>query len=173
MNKCIICDKEFSAKRKDAVFCSPGCRQKSSRKAKDGNVADPEKGVNFVMELLHKYAPSKEEKIFWLKQNLAILEASEELKFKKLPNKLDPLESNLKQEIKYSDNPVFDGEKLSHVIIDEHALSMSIANAPDIEEQIAIIRAEQMPKHITTPLGKKSWLFDQNKRIEELKKLLK
>jgi len=31
MAKCIVCKKEFQAKRSDAKFCSPNCRQRSVR----------------------------------------------------------------------------------------------------------------------------------------------
>ena len=31
MKSCIICGKEFDAKREDARFCSPNCRQKAVR----------------------------------------------------------------------------------------------------------------------------------------------
>lgn len=32
--KCVICDKEFTSKRSDALFCSPKCRQQSSRESR-------------------------------------------------------------------------------------------------------------------------------------------
>ncbi len=43
----------------------------------------------------------------------------------------------------------------------------------DIEVQIAAIRAEKMPEWRNTAQGRKSWVFDQNKRIVELKAKLK
>lgn len=42
-----------------------------------------------------------------------------------------------------------------------------------IEKQIAAIEAEKIPKERDTPLGRRSWLFDQNKKIEDLKKQIK
>ncbi len=41
-----------------------------------------------------------------------------------------------------------------------------------ILSKIAAIRSEKLPCHITTPLGKKSWEFDQKKKIAELQKQL-
>ena len=38
----------------------------------------------------------------------------------------------------------------------------------EIEKQIEAIKDENMPSHITTSMGKKSWNFDQQKRINEL-----
>jgi len=41
----------------------------------------------------------------------------------------------------------------------------------NIKKQIEAIRAETLPKHIITPLGKKTWNFDQQKRILGLEKI--
>jgi endogenous inhibitor of DNA gyrase (YacG/DUF329 family) len=42
----------------------------------------------------------------------------------------------------------------------------------EIEKQIEAIKAEKIPSHITTSMGKKSWNFDQQKKINELKNKL-
>jgi len=43
----------------------------------------------------------------------------------------------------------------------------------EIERQIAVIRAEKIPKERDTALGRLPWKLERQKRIEELKKLLK
>lgn len=43
----------------------------------------------------------------------------------------------------------------------------------DIVDKITAIRAEKCPKERDTPLGRKSWELEQNKRITELKSQLK
>lgn len=55
--------------------------------------------------------------------------------------------------------------------IHKHVPENSISNE-DIEKQIKAIKAEKIPSHITTSMGKKAWNFDQQKRINELKNKL-
>lgn len=42
-----------------------------------------------------------------------------------------------------------------------------------IEDSIAKIRAEKIPKERDTPFGRKAWQMDQQKRIQELQKQIK
>jgi hypothetical protein len=42
-----------------------------------------------------------------------------------------------------------------------------------IEAMIAVIKAEKIPSHRDTSNGRKSWAFDQKKRIQELENQLK
>ena len=42
----------------------------------------------------------------------------------------------------------------------------------DLEKQIALIRAEKIPKDRDTIFGRKSWALDQKKRILELESKL-
>lgn len=42
-----------------------------------------------------------------------------------------------------------------------------------IQSAIALIKAEKIPLNQDTPLGRKAWNFDQQKRISDLKSKLK
>ena len=42
-----------------------------------------------------------------------------------------------------------------------------------VKKQIEAIRAEKIPDHRNTPMGKRSWQIEQQKRIGELEKQLK
>lgn len=53
----------------------------------------------------------------------------------------------------------------------EAAISETAQKA--IREQIAAIRAEKIPPERNTPMGKKAWQIDQQKRIQELQNKLK
>lgn len=71
---------------------------------------------------------------------------------------------------KVFENVETNGE-IKNTLIDD---VLELANRKiDVEKQIEAIRAETLPKHIITPLGKKSWQYDQNKRIETLNKQLR
>lgn len=53
------------------------------------------------------------------------------------------------------------------------ALNEPIEKNEDIQRKIDEIRKEKIPKERDTPIGRKSWQIDQQKRIQELKNQLK
>jgi hypothetical protein len=59
-------------------------------------------------------------------------------------------------------------------LMDEVLKEASINNAKlGIEAMIAAIKAEKIPAHRDTSNGRKAWVFDQKKRIQELENQLK
>jgi len=65
----------------------------------------------------------------------------------------------------------------SHLKPQEESLVKSEHTATEIGKsailkQIEAIRAEKIPPERNTPIGKKAWIIDQKKRIEELEKQL-
>jgi len=53
--KCIVCDKEFTAKNDKGIYCSPSCRVKAHRKREKEGKTELEKNIseNYAAELLH------------------------------------------------------------------------------------------------------------------------
>lgn len=72
------------------------------------------------------------------------------------PKTQPPTLSN--EDTHFTERAAYDGPK-----IDEEA----------IREQIKAIKSEKCPDHRNTPAGKRSWEFDQSKRIKELENQLK
>lgn len=58
-------------------------------------------------------------------------------------------------------------------VVDKPALPTADASNEEIQKQIKAIQSEKLPHYILSPIGKKSWEFDQKKRIEALKAQLK
>jgi hypothetical protein len=58
-------------------------------------------------------------------------------------------------------------------ITEIEAITALEAHQNGLKEKIAAIKAEKIPKERDTPNGRKSWNFDQKKRIEELQSKLK
>jgi hypothetical protein len=65
------------------------------------------------------------------------------------------------------------GRDANGVNQDEADLAQKEGLREDIEEQIKVIKAEKIPDNRNTFLGRKSWILDQKKRIEELQTQLK
>lgn len=53
------------------------------------------------------------------------------------------------------------------------ASQMDELDNEEIQKQIAAIRAEKIPDHRNTSIGKRVWLVEQSKKIEDLRKQLK
>ena len=89
-----------------------------------------------------------------LKERVVVLEAENST----LKTKLSKFQSENKEvTIKPVVTPSVDEVKNNEIILD----------------QIKAIRSETCPKERSTPLGKKAWELEQNKRIQELKNQLK
>lgn len=88
MPKCIVCEKDFEAKRSDAKLCSPVCRQKAARKGirlRGGVTGEvnimPEKTEKKEPEEQPTETPKEEKKVHKSKEMPAGLTKSETLRW--------------------------------------------------------------------------------------------
>ena len=144
MEKCLVCEKEiFSVEgRRKKKFCGSACRLKHWVK----NNPTPEK---------FKKIPLEEWKDIESKLKLVNGDKFE---------KSNPLEITVGIDIV---QPTKLAKVVKQVVVPE-----TIPDNDEIQKQIEAILAEKIPSERNTPQGKKSWLFDQNKRINQLKNKL-
>lgn len=76
-----------------------------------------------------------------------------------------------KAKIEQERNPVDPKSKTNSGLLTE--VECEVPEATKIEVEIKLIRAEKIPAHRDTILGRKVWNADQQKRISELQKQLK
>lgn len=99
----------------------------------------------------------------------------EELRIFRKMSKSTALVAQVKEAAEYRKSPLVNaarGRDANGINQDEALLSEKEATNEEIYEQIKAIRAEKIPTERDTSGGRKSWNFDQNKRIQQLKSKL-
>ena len=161
MKECLNCKKEFEPKKRHGKFCCANCRVAYNRKH-----PKIENGINVVVsptmqELFESIMagidaintknglPPAQVHIITPKQAVALHNAENKDQITEL--KGIPI-SKLKEASSISEDEITD-----------------MARKTNIQAEINKIKAEKCPKERDTPMGRKSWQMDQQKRIQELK----
>lgn len=90
-----------------------------------------------------------------------------------IQKKFPPSDLEIKQKApKEEKKPTLADSKPQEQPMPKLEAAISEAAQKAIREQIAAIRAEKIPPERNTPMGKKAWQIDQQKRIQELQNKL-
>lgn len=145
MDKCLNCEKELEQipKKRQKQFCNSTCRSNYWQKSKR---------IKNIEKL--KYSPITPESYNCKKLNRAKYDEVSQFPEPKIT--LEEISPEKQKEL---------SEGIKNIT--------ALYEAENFKDQINAIKAEKCPYERNTPLGKKSWEFDRQKRITELEKQLK
>lgn len=112
----------------------------------------PKKYCNPACRISHHLAKKKEPRYVQLETHNKVKKQLDELLFKSMDKSLNP-------DLRTNSGMV--------TVVD-----IEVPKETEIQAQIKLIRAEKIPAYRDTPIGRKSWLIDQQKRISELQQKL-
>ena len=150
MEKCLHCSKELKhvPGRKQKSFCNVNCRNKYF-------YAKRKREVEVAKTAL--LATTRNPQNGFLENVLAV-------------NPITPIQAvalhNAENKDQFTQAHILSKKQADEVFGPNRGL-------PDIQKQIDEIKAEKIPKERDTPMGRKAWEMDKQKRIQELKNQLK
>lgn len=152
------CQKEFTPKNAKGVYCSGNCRAAHAYQMKSGKVF--KMNVSHIFGIVNIDETGKVTPIKTLEELKTYVVGDADLsKYKHIFDE-KPVASNT---MEVTRDRIF--------MFSENGISEPTNEA--IQKQIDEIRKEKIPENRNTIYGRKTWELDQNKRINELKKLLK